>query len=250
MDGQIVDFKHLPTKGYNYPEDMEIYIIPISFLEQIDMDRYGITTAEYFQIVLDGITVKGGFDKSNLLYADVQFMDIVRRLYSFDTNERIRIKDVNCMHRDCSAKFDYDFAIDEIEFTDFNPDIFGKRFVLGEGTDKELAVKVSPLTISEFISMSKRLRNLTDKKNSLSAVFLEYCCSCIREIEDREFKDSQARNSFLKKYIGGLTSNADKRIVKSIEDETVVQVKPFKVLCEECGRETEVLVTPSSNFQQ
>ena len=98
--------------------------------------------------------------------------------------------------------------------------------------------------------MSKRLRNMTDRKNSLSAVFLEYCCSCIREVEDREFKDSKDRNSFLKKYIGSLTSNADKLVAKAIEDETVIQVKPFKVLCEECGRETEVLVSPSSNFQQ
>lgn len=250
MDGQIVEFKYLPSKGYAYPDDIEIYVKPISIQEQIDMDRYGITTAEYFQIILDGITIKGNFDKNNLLQADVQFMDIVRRLYSFDTKERIGIKGVECMYRDCNCTFDYEFSIDELEFTDFNKDIFGKEFTFGKGTDRELTVTVSPLTIKEFISMSKRIRHMTDRKTATSAIFLEYCCTCIRDVKDREFDDIKDRNSFLKKYIGSLTSGADKQVAKEIEDQTVIQLKPFKVICEECGRETEVVVSASSNFQQ
>ena len=41
-----------------------------------------------------------------------------------------------------------------------------------------------------------------------------------------------------------------RRRIKQIVDETIVKVEPFKLLCEACGRETEVVVSPTSNFQQ
>ena len=250
MEGQLVEFKNLPSRGFNYPEDIEIYVKPLTIKEQIDMDRYGITQAEYFQTILDGITIKGNFNKNNLLQADVQFMDIVRRLYSFDTKDKITLKGEKCIYRDCGATFDFDFTIDQLEFTDFNKDIFGKHFIFGEGTENELEVVVSPLTISEFISMSKRLRNLTDRKNALSETFLEYCCACIREVVGREFQSTADRNSYLKGYLGNISSAADKKVIKAIEDETIISLKPFKLICEECARETEVVVQPTSNFQQ
>lgn len=250
MDGQLVEFKSLPSQGFNYPEDMEIYVKPLTIKEQIDMDRYGISQAEYFQIVLDGISIHGNFNKNNLLYADVQFIDVVRRLYSFDTKDKIILKGETCIHRDCKNEFDFEFTIDQIEFTDFNKDIFGKHFTFGKGTDDELEVVVSPLTITEFISMSKKARLYQSKKTALSDTFFEYCCICIREIVGREFKDRAARDAFLKSYLGDLSLAADKKTLKAIEDETVITIKPFKLLCENCGRETEVLVQPTSNFQQ
>ena len=67
MDGQLVKFEYLPSQGRQYPDEIEIYIKPISLREQIDMDRYGISQAEYYQQALNGITVKGNFDKANLL---------------------------------------------------------------------------------------------------------------------------------------------------------------------------------------
>ena len=224
MDGQLVEFKNLPSQGYGYPEDIEIYVKPLTIKEQIDMDRYGISQAEYFQIILDGISVHGNFNKNNLLNADVQFIDIVRSLYSFDTKDQI--------------------------ITDFNKDIFGKHFTFGEGTEEELEVTVSPLTITEFISMSKKARLYQGKKTALSDTFFEYCCICIRDIIGREFKNMNDRNAFLKSYLGSLTSAKDKKVLKAIEDETVITVKPFKLICDNCGRETEVLVQPTSNFQQ
>ena len=33
-------------------------------------------------------------------------------------------------------------------------------------------------------------------------------------------------------------------------NETLVKIKPFTVVCDECDRETEVEVMPTSNFQQ
>ena len=250
MDGQLIEFKNLPSRGYSYPKDIEIYVKPLTIKEQIDMDRYGISQAEYFQVILDGISIHGNFNKSNLLQADVQFMDIVRRLYTFDTSDKIILKGEVCQYRDCRHEFDYEFTINKLEFTDFNEDIFGKHFVFKKGTDDELEIVISPLTISEFINMSKKIQNIKSRKTALSDTFFEYCCACTREIVGRTFKDIDDRNSFLKNYLGNLCTAVDKKVLKAIEDETVVTLKPFVTLCGECGRETEVLVQPTSNFQQ
>ena len=249
MDGQRVDFEFLPSKGLVYPEDIEIYVKPLSVKEQIDMERYGISDAEYFQIILDGITIRGAFNKNDLLHSDVQFMDIVRRLYTFDTNDSITIKDYECPYGDCEGKIDYSFKIDEIEFTDFNEDIFNKEFVLREGTEDEVTVVVSPLTSAEYIRMSRQMKK-PSKKEALSTMYTDYLCTCIREVKDREYKDLKDRNAFLKKLIDETYMAKHKKVLKQIVEESIVKVKPFQAVCPECGRIVEVEVTPSSNFQQ
>lgn len=250
VDGQRIDLLQLPSRGYNYPKDIEIYIKPLSIKEQIDMERYGISDAEYFQTILNGITIHGDFNKRNLLHSDVQFIDIVRRLYSFDTKDKIRIDDCKCIYPDCGHKFSYEFTMDQIEFSDFNEDIFNKHFVFGEGTDDELEVVVSPITVSEYINMSREFRNHPDKRHALSSMYTDYMCGCIREIVGRTFKNDRDRNAFLKDYIENLCMAKDKNLLKQIVDETIVKVQPFTLLCESCGRETEVVVSPTSNFQQ
>lgn len=250
MDGQLVEFKFLPSRGLSYPKDIEIYVRPLSIKEQIDITRYGISTAEYYQTILNGITIHGTFNKNNLLQADVQFMDIVRRIYSFDTQDKIIVKDETCIYPDCGAPVEFSFTMDQIDFSDFSEDIFGKEFTFGAETEDELTVVVSPLTISEYIAMSKEFKNYTDRRTAQSNIFLEYMCRCIREVKDREFKSMKERDAFLKGYIGNLWSAKDKKVLQAIEDETTIQVKPFKVICDTCGRETEVTVSPTSNFQQ
>ena len=250
MDGQLVSIVDLPSRGYGYPDDIEIYVKPLSIKEQIDMERYGISDAEYFKMVLDGITVRGNFDKNSLLHSDVQFLDIMRRLLSFDLNEEVTIEGCRCNYRDCEHEFNYSFKIRDLEFTDFDKDIFNKHFVFGEGTKDELEVVVYPLSVSEYIKMSREFKNLKDKKTALSSMYVEYICACIREVVDREFKNINDRNSFLKEYLGNLCSGKDKKLLKQIVDETLVKIKPFTVVCDECDRETEVEVMPTSNFQQ
>lgn len=250
VDGQRIDLLQLPSRGYNYPKDIEIYIKPLSIKEQIDMERYGISDAEYFQTILNGISIHGDFNKRNLLHSDVQFIDIVRRLYSFDIKDKIRIDDCKCIYPDCGHKFSYEFTMDQIEFSDFSEDIFNKHFVFGEGTDEELEVVVSPITVSEYINMSREFRNHPDKRHALSSMYTDYMCGCIREIVGRTFKNDRDRNAFLKDYIENLCMAKDKNLLKQIVDETIVKVQPFTLLCESCGRETEVVVSPTSNFQQ
>ena len=249
MDGQRVDFHYLPSHGVKYPDDIEIYVKPLSVKEQIDMERYGISDAEYFQIILDGITIKGNFNKNNLLHSDVQFMDIIRRLYTFDTDDKITIKDYDCPFNDCDGKIDYSFTIDQIDFTEFSDDIFDKEFVLRAGTDDEVTVTVSPLTSAEYIRMSKQMKK-PSKKDALSTLYTDYLCACIRTIEGREFRDEKERNAFLRDLIDNTCMAKHKKVLKQIVDETIVKAKPFTAVCPECGRVVEVEVRPSCNFQQ
>ena len=254
MDGQRIDFEYLPSQGVVYPDDIEIYVKPLSVKEQIDMERYGISDAEYFQVILDGITIKGNFNKNNLLHSDVQFMDIVRRLYTFDTDDAITIKDYECPYNDCEGKIDHSFKINEIEFTEFSKDIFGKEFILREGTEDEVVVTVSPLTSAEYIRMSKQFKK-PSKKDALSTMYTDYLCACIREIKDKDgtervFKDTKDRNKFLTDLIDNTCMAKHKKVLKQIVDETIVKAKPFTALCPECGRVVEVEVRPTSNFQQ
>lgn len=250
MDGQLVELKTLPSKGYSYPKDIEIYVKPLSVKEQIDMERFGISDAEYFRIILNGITIHGDFNKNDLLHSDVQFIDVARRLFSFDLKDKIRIEDCRCQYPDCGHEFSYEFTVDQIEFSDFDKKIFGKEYIFGEGTSEELKVIISPITVSEYIKMSKEFRNNTNKANALSSMYTEYLCTCIRELPGREFKDEKDRNAYLKSYIGNLWMAKDKKLLKEILDKTIIKIQPFKLMCESCGRETEVLVSPTSNFQQ
>ena len=249
MDGQRVDFHYLPSQGVMYPDDIEIYVKPLSVKEQIDMERYGISDAEYFQVILNGITIHGDFNKNNLLQSDVQFIDIIRRLYTFDTDDAITIKEYDCPFGDCDGKIDYSFKISDLEFTDFSKDIFNKEFVLREGTEDEVTVVVSPLTSAEYIRMSKQFQK-PSKKDALSTMYTDYLCACIKDVKGREFRDEKSRNLFLKDLIDGTYMNKHKKVLKQIVEETIVKVKPFKTVCPECGRVVEVEVTPTSNFQQ
>lgn len=250
MLGQRIDLLQLPSRGYSYPKDIEIYIKPLSIKEQIDMERFGISDSEYFQIILNGITIEGDFNKRNLLHSDVQFIDVVRRLFSFDVKDKIRIDDCTCIYPDCNHKFSYEFTMDQLEFSDFNEDIFGKHFIFGEGTEEELEIVVSPITVAEYINMSREFRNHADKRHALSSMYTDYMCGCIREVIGRTFKNDKDRNAFLKDYIDNIYLAKDKKTLKQIIDETIVKVQPFTLLCEACGRETEVVVSPTSNFQQ
>ena len=199
MSGVLVPLDHLPSKGFTYPKDLEIKVSPMSIKDQIDMDRYGISDSDYFKILLSGveITTKEAFYKNDLIHFDVQFLDIVRRLYSFDVNESITLEGCKCNYRDCEAEFNYRFKFDDITFTDFKEDIFGREITLGEGTDDEIVIKVSPLTTGEYTDMSREFRNFTNKRTMMSSMYTEYLCALIREVKDRTFKNTKDRNAFL-----------------------------------------------------
>jgi len=246
MDGQLVRITDLPSKGVTYPSDMELYVKPLSIKEQMEMDRYGISQAEYYQILLDGITIKGNYNVNKLWYYDVQFMDIVRRLFTFDTEEEITIIDYPCSDRYCNGKVNYSFTIDQIHYQDFPEDIFGKEYTFSDG----LTVVVEPITILDFITLSKKYVTNGNNNNQYSDALLAYFTYCIKEVKDRTFKDEKHKADFLVEYLGGLTKYKDQKLLRQIEEDTVVDIVPFKAVCPECGAEIEVKVTPYSTFQQ
>ena len=243
MDGQLVKFEYLPSQGKQYPEEMEIYIKPISLREQIDMDRYGISQAEYYQQALDGITIKGDFDKTNLLFYDVQFMDLIRRLYTFDTEDEIVIKDYVCPS--CDGTVDYSFMLDQVKFTDYKEDIFNKVFTFSDG----LEIVIYPLTVLEFIRMAKKYFSNGSNKSEADAI-LGYYNYCIKEVKNKEFKNNEERNKFLTNYLGNINKYKDIKILKQIEEDTTCQIVPFETTCPKCGGKVEVRLFPSAQFQQ
>lgn len=242
MDGQLIQLDILPTKGIKYPDDIEIYVKPLTIKEQIDMDRYGISQAEYYQKVLDGVTIKGFYNKQDLFFCDIQFIDLVRRLYTFDLKEEIQAKEYPCRY--CDGTVDYSFTFDQISFTELKEEVFNKEYEFSDG----LKIVTGPITIKEFIEMSRKY--LSKTSISQSDVYIAYFIACIKEVQDREFADKSARDKFMFDYIADIYKNKDKKILDEIEENTVSVVEPFQVLCPKCGETTEVEVTPSMRFHQ
>lgn len=245
MEGQLVPLTSLPSKGKPYPKGIEIYVRPLTIKEQMDMDRYGVSQAEYYQILLNGITVRGEFDKADLLFYDVHFMDLVRRLFTFDPEEKISITNVECTNPFCDNKnLKVEFMTGSLECNDFADDIYNKEFTFTDG----LTIVISPITIADFLDMSKQY--ITNKKGTMADTLIAYFAYCTREVKDRQFKDIEQMRRFLIDYFSNLYQYKDVKILRQIENETVSQVKPITAICPVCGENVEVEVRPSATFRQ
>ena len=244
MEGQLVPLGNLPSKGKPYPENIEIYVRPLNIKEQMDMDRYGVSQAEYYQILLNGITVRGAFDKADLLFYDVHFLDLVRRLFTFDPEEEISITDIKCTNPFCNGKLKASFMTGSLECNDFPEDIYGKEFTFSDG----LTVVISPLTIADFLDMSRQY--ITNKKGTMADTLIAYFAYCTQEVKGRQFKNIETMRKFLIDYYSNLYKYKDIQILRQIENETVSQVKPITVICPTCGENVEVEVKPSATFRQ
>ena len=241
MDGQFVSMDSLPSKGKVYPEGIEIYVKPLTIKEQMEMDRYGVTESEYFRTLLKGISIHGEFDKGNLLFHDVQFLDLVRRLYTFDIEEEIQI-DAQCAY--CEEEFKGSFHFHELHFSDFEDDAFDQEYTFSDG----LTIKVEPIKVIDFIEAGRKY--FSSKKFSVTDIYLGYLSLCVTDVKDRNFKNKELMQDFLYDYFGNLYMAKDKKILKAIEDKTVSFVEPIKLICPKCGEEVEVTVSPTTRFQQ
>ena len=244
MEGQLVKLTDLPSKGVKYPQDIEIYVRPLSIKQQMDMDRYGVSQAEYYNILLNGIAIHGDFNKYDLLFYDVHFLDFVRRLFTFDPEEQISVKNIDCSNPYCNGKVSASFYTHEIHMTDIPEEIFNKEFTFSDG----LTVVVYPLSIGDFIDMSREY--ITNKQGSMSDTLMAYFTYCIKEVKERTFKDRVHMRRFLMDYFSNLYKHKDIKILRKIENETVSKVEPIKVICPNCGENMEVEVSPSMTFWQ
>lgn len=242
--GQNVTLESLPSKGRNYPEDLEVFVKPLNIKEQMDMSRFGITEAEYFRVLLGGITVvsESNFPKNNLFLHDVQFLDFVRRLFTFDIEQEIQIPGITC--RDCGKEFNGKFMFHQLEFNDFTDEAFNQEYEFTDG----LKIKAEPITIGRFMTAGRKY--FSSKRFNVADIYLGYLALCVSEVEDRQFKDVEAMQDFLYDYFGGLYMAKDKKILEQMEENSVSLVKPFKLICPNCGEVVEVAVDPTTQFRQ
>ena len=261
-----VPFDILPSKGVPYPKNIEILVAPIRIRERRQLE--GATQATYYEKLLEGIQINGGpFDKKQLLFADVQFLDLVRRIHSFSLDKEINIKEYRCPH--CGEVSEVSFKFEEIEFEDFVPDIFE---TIKKGTDDEtgepieikypgklykfsdgLEVVATPLTVGDYIDLAiKYLSNVTEKNmvNKMDDVYIAQFSYLIKEVIGQSFVSDDFRRKFVYDYISNLYKAEDENLLAQIENDTVVDITPILRTCSNCGGNMEVYVQASLTFQQ
>ena len=261
-----VAFDMLPSKGIPYPKDMEILVAPMRIRERRQLE--GATQSTYYEKLLEGIQINGAmFDKRNLLFADVQFLDLVRRIHSFSLDKEIEIKNYRCEHCGEETKVTYKFT--DIEFEDLLPDVFE---TVKKGTDDEtgetievkypgklykfsdgMEVVVAPLTVGEYISLAtKYLSNVTEKNvgQKMADVYVAQFSYLIKDVIGQTFISDDFRRKFIFDYICNVYDWHDQKLLDKIEEDTVVNIVPIKRTCENCGEIMEVYVQASMTFQQ
>lgn len=255
----------LPSKGVPYPEDIEIAVTPLSIRERRLLE--GSTQAQYYRNLLDGIVVHGDFDKNDLIFHDVNFLDLVRRIYTFEKDKTITVSGYVCPH--CGSddtKVTFNFT--ELEFEDFVDGIFGKVETLKneEGEESKhlipgkaytfsdgMTVYARPMTVGDYIDMStKYLTNFNEnrRQEKLADLYTGLFSYMIVGVKDREYKSVNDMREFLFDYIGSLYKDSDAKVLDQIETDMSIIIKPIKINCAECGGELEVYVNPSMTFQQ
>ena len=261
-----VPFDILPSKGVPYPDNIEILVAPVRIRERRQLE--GATQATYYEKLLEGIQINGGqFDKTQLLFADVQFLDLVRRIHSFEYDKEIQIKGYTCRH--CNEDCDVSFKFEEIEFSDFGADIFE---TIKKGTDDEtgepieirypgklykfsdgLEVVVAPLTVGDYIALAtKYMSNISEKNisNKMADVYIGQFDYLIKEVVGQTFISEDHKRKFIHDYICNLYKWVDTNLLEQIEETTAVSILPIQRNCPNCGENMEVYVNASMNFQQ
>lgn len=262
-----INLSWLPSRGVPYPQNMEILISPVTIKERRLLE--GNSTSQYYRTLLNGITISGvNFRKLDLIYADVQFLDLVRRIYSFEQDKQVYVVGYDCPH--CGASdIKPRFNCTDIEFEDLKADVFGKELKLkNEETGEDivqfipgkeykfsdgLTVVASPLTVGEYIDLStKYLSNIPENKivEKMADLYIGEYTYLIKQIPGREFKDDNARREYLEEYLSDLYLDEDQEVLDQIEADCTSIMSPIKYQCPECNETVEVYVTPSMKFHK
>lgn len=265
---KIVKTDWLPSRGIPYPDDIEIYVAPMTIRERRLLE--GVSNAEYFRRLLDGVQIRGNqnFDKHKLLLADAQLIDLIRRIYTFEPDRKIAINNYRCNH--CGQyNVSASFMFTDLELEDFGEGVFGKDktftdndtgeeiTVHTEGKEYKFAdgttVYATPMTVEDYVDLAtKYISNENDPNtpNQLTKTYIAQFAYLIKKIEGREFFDDQGMREYLVEYIGALYKPADEEIMNAIEVDTTSILKPLKAKCPDCGKEVEVILNPWLRFQQ
>lgn len=258
ITGKQISLQDLPSKGCMYGEgDFEILVKPMSVREEMSLNlgRFGVSKAGYYDSLLESIEIVGNFDKNKLLFGDVEYLDLVRRLFTYELEEAISIGGEVC--DSCGKELDisFMFANDEkcknfIEFEDYKEDAFGKEYTFYDGTK----VKTSPITIDKIIKMFRKYVS-NGKEMDLIELALAYKAALVVEAKNKDdelkqFDSYDGMQKYFIKYFGDLYKNKDNQILIKMDEDSSIKVKPFKIECNHCSEITEVGVSPSMQFRQ
>lgn len=262
-----VNISWLPSGGKGYPEDLEIQVAPMNIRERKLLD--GSTASEYYRRLLDGIVLHGTpFKKTDLYLTDVQFLDLVRRIFTFNLENKIKVTQYFCPH--CKKRNVHaEFLLSDLEVEDIPEEMFGQVRTFtddetGETTQLHIPGKsykfsdgmeviVAPLTVGDFMSLAaKYVVNADDEDGNaqFTDMYIGTFTYLIRSLPGREFKDDKARRDFLFNYISNLYSDEDQKVLDDIESDSAMMLKPIIAECPDCSKEVEVYVRPSMRFQQ
>lgn len=262
-----VKLSWLPSKGRVYPANVEIYVSPMTIRGRKLLE--GANPAEYYRILLEGIEIRGPLNKKDLLFHDVQFLDIARRIFTYSSDDSITVSSYMCPH--CNkTNVTVTFKASEMEYEDYAADIFesekpvrdeetgeivkqeltpGKLYTFNDG----LEVTVLPLTVGEYIDMMTTYitnQDLDDVYQTYVETFMAQFIYLIKDIPGRQFQDVRMMRDFLKDYIFGLYTDEDSELLDKIDEDSNTIPKPILTKCPDCGKEVEVHVTPSLRFQR
>lgn len=264
-----VNITWLPSRGRAYPDTLEIYVTPLTIKENKLLE--GASLAEYYRRMLDGVVLKGpAFKPKDLLFCDIQFLDLVRRIFSFEINKEITVVDYPCYH--CKTKdIKASFKLTDIEFSELKEELFGttksytdnetgevtevtipgKQYRFTDGTE----IVVAPITVGDFIEMAaKYVSNAAEDaafyNRQMTNAYIGSFTYLIKSITGKEFKDETAKREYLFNYIGDLYKNADKKVLEDIQADVSCDISPIKAICPNCDKEVEVYVHPSLTFRQ
>ena len=253
INGKQINLSDLPSKGILYPQDIELFIKPMTAKEEMatNLERFGVSKASYYDNLLESIVVKGCFDKKKLLFGDIQYLDLVRRLFTFELDELIYIKDVECDSCGRPSTIPFMYGNDNkcknyVEFEDFKEDSFGKVYTFSDGVE----VLISPVAMEAFIKITRKylsnIKNAVDMNDYLFA----YRAACVVSSKGKTFEGTDSMQNYFMKYFSELYKYKDIQLLSKIDEDVSVLVKPFKVECDYCLGVMEVAMEPSMRFHQ
>lgn len=253
VNGVQVNIKDLPSRGVQYPDDIEIFVKPMTVREEMatNLERFGVTKASYYDNLLQSIEIKGNFDKNKLLLGDIQCLDLIRRLFTFELKESVTVKGELCAHCGKELKVSFMFANNGeckhwVQFEDYKEGIFDKEYEFLDG----LKIKVSPAIIGDVIRILKKYLSNMKSEDDMIDCALACRASNVTAIDGKQFESTESMQNFLIKYMKDLYKYKDLQLLEKIDEETSIVVKPFNIECGHCLETTEVVLEPSMRFHQ
>lgn len=264
-----VPLSWLPSKGKDYPETLEIAVAPLTIKERKILE--GSSASEYYRKLLEGVMVSGAtFRPKDILFCDMQFIDLVRRIFTFEIDKKIKVTEYPCPH--CRKRnVEVEFMISDIEFEDLKEGLFGsEKTMIDKETGEEVKTRtigksykfsddteviVRPITTGEFIDMAARyISNIGIDGHFDSAemtdAYIGSFTYLIKDVSGGEFKDDKQKREFIFDYISELYKDKDQQVLDDIQEDVATDVKPIYTRCPDCGKEVEVYVQPSLTFRQ